>query len=209
MLPPVLDESMALCPQLPPVWLPDQHLQALDSQLAAWDAKGDDVLAAAASLYHAAVRRCAGLPAPQRPAKLPDHPGLEFLADLSRTGSPDSGEREGSRERLVRRMGTMPPWAEAWARFAIGVSLLAEEGRGRRQQGLVSLAHLPARFARSQPFLAGLSLGYMAAGLDQTGDSAGAGTMRAQVQSSFPDHPVLAFGLARLRLTPPPRQEGP
>ena len=43
----------------------------------------------------------------------------------------------------------MPQWAEAWSRYQIGVSLLAEKGVGRRQKGAVSLIYLPADEATS------------------------------------------------------------
>lgn len=198
-LPPVIDETTALCPRLPPAWLPSPLLQTLEADLAAWDARGDAVLSAVAAMYRGAMRRSAHMAAVPDPQNLPDHPGVALLADLARCTVDDADQRESARERLRRRLDALPPWAQAWGRFGIGLSLLGEDGRGRRQQGMVSLAWLPARYARTQPFLAGLSLGYIAAGLDQTGDAAGAEAIRNQLRRSFPDHPINSFGLARLR----------
>jgi hypothetical protein len=76
----------------------------------------------------------------------------------------------------------MPDWAEAWARYQVGVALLAEDALDAKQEGAVSLVHLPARFGRSQPFLAGLALNRIAQFLEQTGDTGAAAGLRHELE---------------------------
>ncbi len=207
----VIDPGTFLCPQLPPVWIPTPLLDSLERGLAGYDARGDAVIAAIASLYLEALRRSRGAPpgdgAVPGPGPLPDHPGVEFLSFLLDSSAAAPEQRRAARERLERAPEKLPEWAEAWARFHIGLSLLGESGLGRRQQGMVSLMHLPARFERRQPYLAGLALAYVAAALEQTGDVGAADTIRAQVARSFPLHPLLAAGVQRIR--PPQFAERP
>ena len=190
-LAPVLDETHALCPRLAPVWPPSPVLQALEHDLLEYDAQGDPVVGALAALYRQAVLEVVGRddPAPELSAG-PDHPGVVLLADVVSAGAASAEARQRARARLERQRRLQPEWAEAWSRYALGRSLMAEEGLGRRQRGILQVLHLPARFARTQPFLAGMALADAADALQQTGDQAAADTLRAELARSYPDHPV-------------------
>jgi hypothetical protein len=185
----VFDESHALCPQLAPVWVDSPFLHALERDLGIYDAQGDAVVTALAQIYHRAVLQTLGRSGSDL-GTLPDHPGVALLEDLVAAGSADSGLRERARDRLQRARRSQPEWAESWSRFCSGMSLLGEEGLGRRQRGILELLHLPARFSSTQPFLAGLALAHAASALEQTGDQDAADTLRAELARSYPDHPA-------------------
>jgi predicted DNA-binding transcriptional regulator YafY len=121
-----------------------------------------------------------------------DHPGMVLLRSILELGGPDAEDREAARKTLARDLSTVPRWVQAWAHYFIGVSLLSESGVGRQHSGLVNLAHVPARFAADQPYLAALALAKMAQTLDGLGDSAAAASLRAELASRFPHHPALA-----------------
>ncbi|MHC4946654.1 MAG: hypothetical protein ACYTG1_00110 [Planctomycetota bacterium] len=192
-LAPVLDEELALAPALAPVWLDPRALLRLERDLDAYAAGDDDVLAALADLYRRAVLRHLGRPAPDPPdddATRPRHPGVRLLDHLDACADP--ARMPSAWPALERELRELPPWCEAWARFVRGRTLLGMDGTGRRQRGMVELAHLPARFARPQPFLAGVALACLADGLGRDGDAEAAETIRAELRRRFPGHPVLA-----------------
>ena len=195
MLAPVIDEETSLCPQLAPAWINSRALVKLHRDLAEYDAGDDAVVAAMARLYSQAVRRQLALQAPPEAEEngerlAPQHGGVELLANCVACGAAEAELRQAARDRLHRRFETMPPWAEAWARFAIGRSLLGESGIGRQQRGLLNLVHLPARFARSQPYLAGLALAWAAEASEARGDDATAAVFRAELARRLPNHPL-------------------
>ncbi len=200
MLPAVIDVPTSLCPQLAPAWLPTPLLGALENGLAGYDAQGDEVVAALAGQYRLTVMQALGR-APGKTAQLylPDHQGVELLQLLVECGAVAPGNRQTARQRLLRAIPTLPAWAEAWGRFHIGLSLLRDSGNGRRQQGMVSLIHLPARFGRSQPYLAGLALAYVTDALRRYGDADGAAGLAVELQRSFPNHPVHVVGELRIK----------
>ena len=194
-LDPVLDSNYALCTVLAPVWLASPRLEALGHDLEAYDAKGDEVVQALADAYRQAVRQTLG-----RSLELtdpaPDHPGVELLGRLNACNSESPDERSAAREQLRRAIPSMPAWAEAWSRYRIGVSLLGETGLGRQQTGAVSLVHLPARFSRTQHFLAGLALAELARTMQHRGDEGSAARLRSELRRSYPNHPLHETGEA-------------
>ena len=114
-------------------------------------------------------------------------PMMLILADCS---APGAERRTAARQRLLRQLPTLSPWAEAWARFALGSSQVRESGKGRRQRGMVNLLHVPARFGASQPYLAGLALAWVAEAADADGDRGLAEAMRADLDRRYPNHPA-------------------
>ena len=185
------DTRYSLCTVVAAVWLPSPRLELLAHDLAAYDAQGDEVVEALANEYRNAVLRTLGR-TPEAAATSLDHPGINLMQRLNACRSDDPDTRSAAREQLRRAIPKMPPWAEAWARYQIGVSLLAEKGIGRRQKGAVSLIHLPARFSRTHPFLAGLALAEVAAALDREDDAAAAATLRSELNRIYPNHPLHA-----------------
>ena len=130
-------------------------------------------------LYQRSAARVPGLSTPESsntPAA--DAPGVRLLDAALRSGGPVPEDRARARRWLETRLARGPAWVEAWARFFIGISLLEEEGVGRRQQGLVSLAHVPARFGDTHPTLSASALDRMIEGLDRLGDRRGADALR-------------------------------
>jgi hypothetical protein len=195
MLRPVIDEETSLCPELAPAWLSSRALDRLQRDLEEYDAKDDPIIAALASGYLRALRRqlgvggAAGSEEPGEAAP-PEHPGVQLLTWCAACGADDAQRRRAARDRLRLEMPTMPTWGEAWARFALGTSLLREDGIGRRQRGLLDLVHLPARFGRSHPYLAGLSLAWCGEASSAWGDASAAAAFEAELSRRFPNHPV-------------------
>ena len=188
-LPAVADTTYALVAALAPVWLVSPRLESLAHALENFDAQGDEVVAALADAYRLAVLGILGQTG--EPAEtVPDHPGVKLLRRLNECVSDSADARSAAREQLSRAIPSMPAWARAWARYQIGVSLISEKGLGRRQKGQVSLIHLPARFARTHPFLAGLALAQVARALQRDGDAAAAGTLLSELQRTYPNHPL-------------------
>jgi len=109
---------------------------------------------------------------------------------LVQCGAATVEERRDARERLSRAAAGRSVWSEAWARFHIGRSLLGETGIGPRKRGMVSLLHLPARFGRDRPYLAGLALARVAAAMEEAGEAEAAARLRLELTRRFPNHPV-------------------
>ena len=208
-LPAVIDESMSLCPLLAPAWLPSPLLAKLQYDLGEYDAQGDEIVAAIASLYRKAVEHTLGGSDPQAVSPVwPEHGGVKLLSRVVACGAVDAKERQTARIDRARRMADRPAWAQAWSRLHIGLSLVGETGLGRQQQGIVSLLHVPARFANSQPYLTGLALTYAAKALEATGDSEGAASLRVELRRTLPNHPVHAVDASSLRLPIYTQQKG-
>ncbi len=186
LLDPVYDEETALCPGLPPAWRQTDRLEALAHDLATYDAQDDRVIAALAGLYRTAVTQALGRPGEQGSAEAPPgHPGVELMELLVACGgSPDA--QAGARTQLARRLPALPGWREAWARYFLGRSLLASGTRREREEGLLHLIHVPARFERTQPYLGALALADAASALDRDGDAEAAGRIRGVLERTYP-----------------------
>ena len=194
-LAPVLDSTYGLCTVLAPVWLASPVLDSLGHDLESYDPKGDEVVRALAEAYREAVSQTLGRPI-ELAGPAGDHPGVELLVRLNTCRSQSPDERSAAREQLRRAIPSMPAWAEAWSRYRIGVSLLSETGLGRQQQGAVSLVHLPARFSRTQHFLAGLALAEVARTMQRTGDEGAAARLSSELHRTYPNHPLHENGEA-------------
>jgi hypothetical protein len=176
----VLDDELSLCPSVAPAWPPSRALAKLPADLEAFDAGGDEVVAALASLYRSAVLAQIGVTPAARPADLPDHPGVAMLDALLACAAPDRDESTIARVQLLRRLDVLPGWAGGWIRHAVGLAFLAEEDVESTQEGLWHLSFLPARFAATQPLLAELALARMADALRGLGDEEAAAAMDAE-----------------------------
>lgn len=175
---PVIDEATGLVPELPPFWSSQESAAVQQIPTIDMDQTpdADPIVESMRRMYILSVRSNISS------SDLPDshsHPGIEFLRDLMLMRDRDEPVRRAARDRvrggLAQDVGT---WREAWRRYAIGTSLLAEEDEAERTRGLVELLHLPARFGRAQPYLAGLALGELAQELDRRGDRSTAAELR-------------------------------
>jgi hypothetical protein len=194
MLPRIFDTEYAVCEQLAPVWLPTPQLASLAHDLETYDARDDEVIEALRAYYHRAALRVLARRTGDAPKRTVEQPGVVLLERLDACIGADADRRNGSREQLRRAIVSMPPWAEAWARYQIGVSLLMESGLVYTQEGAVSLAHLPARFSRTQPYLTGLALQRIAETVEGLGDVEAAERLRFELQRSLPRHPLHTNG---------------
>ncbi len=195
-LSPIIDEETHLCPQLAAAWINSRALVRLERELAAYNAQEDEVVEAIARLYLRAVRQQlgTGLRGPGEGSGSTAgnrHPGRVLLSLIVECGGGDAATRAGARRRLEREIETLPAWAEPWARFAIGNSLISEQEFERRQQGMVQLIHVPAKFSRSHPYLAGLALAWVAEVQRADGDEEAAALLESELLRRFPNHPLL------------------
>jgi len=210
---PVIDEATGLVPGLPPIWLstPDALELARSPALAS----EDEAAAALAGLFQRAARFESGLEPGAEPPEV-RHPGVELARQvvMARTGNAE--QRKAARERLVVGLSAdMGTWREAWRRAAIGRSLLREESDADRTAGVFQLLHLPARFARTQPYLTSVALAEVGAELDRRGDQAAALAMRTELMNHDPASPALGWLEQRLSgprvrpVTPASSEAGP
>lgn len=190
----VFDDQTDLCPQLAPVWADVQVLNKLHRDLAGYEATGDEVVNSIATLYELAVRTSIGEAPGDDPlgaVSKPSHEGLDLLFMMLQARLGDREQRSSARQRMLHRQRTLPDWAESWIRYSVGMSYLAEADPESLRKGLVSLAHVPARFAGTHPYLAGLALAKMASTLADLGRPREALSLRAELQRRFPGHPLL------------------
>lgn len=191
----VIDEATSLCPQLPPAWVSAARTTRLERDLAAYDAQGDERVAALASLYRAFASISIGNQPVVNEVKS-DEPGVTMLSHMLGVRTAKLNAVTG--RDAMRRTHDWPAWAQAWLHVQIGESLLREKDRPSQDLGLVHLAHLPAAFARTQPYLAGLALRTMAEALDARGEANRAASLRRLVSDRYPGHPAAEapFGAA-------------
>ncbi len=195
-MPVLFDEATSLCTKLPPAWAAGAGLARVESDLKTYDAGGDTAVAAIASLYRMAARQHLNLPAESVPSIAADHEGVMLLRQLASCTDEDAAVRATARSALEKNLADLPGWAQAWARYAIGQSLLREPGEGgggRREAALVNLAYLPATFQRDQPYLAGLALATICTQLQRMGATEEAAMLRAELIRLYPNHPALSM----------------
>lgn len=187
----VMDARTGLCMVLAPYWIDSPVLPAVLEDLRRYDAHGDEVVASMARLYLRAVARAAGRddPGPGNET-LPDHAGVNLLEWAVDARSEDSDLRRRARDHLLRGHDRQPVFVRAWARFFVGLSLLEESGVGRQQRGLMNLLHVPALHHETQRYLAGISLALVADALAESKSADAAATLRDELASRYPNHPV-------------------
>jgi hypothetical protein len=196
-LPPIVDASNGgawLCPLAPPFWMDSRGVAELEAELGRFDAHDDEVVEAMKAEYLRAAAATLGHDAPgagaPRPRDAADAPGVRLLSMIVDCAALDGEARAAATTRLQQRLGDLKGWSHAWARFALGRAMCAEESMVRRQRGVVFLLHIPARFGAIQPWLSGLALADSADVLETLGDRAGAQRLREELASAFPAHPA-------------------
>jgi len=152
----VTDPAVPLPPALPPGAFAGDDAARVRASLAAFDARGDEGLAAAVAAYAGAVEGGT----PRAPAKAgtkldaPANLAASALDALRGASAPSAAERGAALSSLARLRRSMPTWFDAWARFAAGRALAADADATLRDRGRVLLASLVACDARAAPTLA-------------------------------------------------------
>jgi hypothetical protein len=218
----LVDPELQIAPALPPIWV---HVPALDafaanaSLAAGWEAGAapgspPSRVTFLALLYLEAAKHEAGLPAAMPPIK-PSDAGVQLVSEVvaARIGTPEqrASARKLLRDRLRAIESPAPSqanatdeslassaWIEAWVRMGLGRSLLREYSPDDRQAGVLQLLTLPARFGKSQPYLAGIALAEASAALRDLGDPAGADVLAAELFKTYPNHPAVDWEPMRL-----------
>jgi hypothetical protein len=118
--------------------------------------------------------------------------GVALVRDIVvAQADPDAAERASARVRLAAVIDTHGgTWREAWARAAIGRSLIREDGDKMRRAGVIEMLHVPARFMRSQPYLAGVCLADASQAMRDAGNDAAADQLRSELARALPGHPA-------------------
>ncbi|HWB20851.1 MAG TPA: hypothetical protein VG711_11155 [Phycisphaerales bacterium] len=205
-LPEFVDSTFWLPVNLPPVFLASPALARLRTTLENYDAQGDTYIASLAKAYLAAVEQSmpgntAIAASPPDSAAIKDA-GRQLLTRLLALTSATATDRQSARAETLRVMDSLPPFAQAWSRFQLGRSLLAEADLQSQQQGMLNLAYLPATCRTTQPFLAALSLNELSRALDATGDSTAAASIRTDLHQYFPHLAPTLVPLAPVGVTP-------
>ncbi len=65
---------------------------------------------------------------------------------------------------------------------------------------MIQLLHLPARFGKSQPYLAGIALAESALALDALGDAAGANSLFTELRDAYSTHAATNLDAVRSHL---------
>ncbi len=192
--PGVVDPETGLAPALSPLWIPGASVEAFAEAPPA--TRRDAASEALERLYRHLARRSLGSleATPEVADDAALDPGVRFVRQIAIALSTDAAARAGGRRVLLAQIGQgLAEWQEAWARVSLGRSLLMEEDRALRSDGLLHLVHVPARFGARQPYLSGLALAEISAELAARGDDAGAETMRDELLSYGREHPAMIW----------------
>ncbi|MEE2719547.1 MAG: hypothetical protein VX727_07165 [Planctomycetota bacterium] len=192
------DERTGLCPYLPPAWVGGAGLRSRVAELEQWDAGDDAQLRAIADLYAGTIRRSLGEEVPPVDLDAPglqEQPGVLLLGMLSNAQHHDPDVRASARRVMESGFAAMSPWAECWTRYQLGCSMIMETGTGQQRRGLLSLAHVPARWDQSQPYLSGLAMAMMARHFESMGEADAAHRLRTDLRRLHSGHPVLRRGV--------------
>lgn len=198
----VIDPLTGLVPVLPPFWLEGSSdaQRFVDLDLSALGTAGTRT-DALIELYRVAADRdlSGGIFAPDA-AELPQSnrrsadPGVQLLTEILRASSDDSEIRREARGNLMAIVDSESGgWKEAWARFAIGRSLLLEADESSRDAGVLQLLHLPARFSRSQHHLAALALAEAGREMYRRGNEDAAERLRVELNTGYAGHEAIEW----------------
>lgn len=211
---PMVDPHTLLTPALAPLWLEREGLMGLADS---WDGSAPatgDVAGRLRVLYAASAQRALGLAVDEEAVASAalsgdPHAGVALVGQIVQAMSSDPSRRDSARAALRAGLqDDMGTWREAWRRAALGRSLLIEDDEAARLAGLFELVHLPARFARSQPQLAGAALAEMSLELSRRGEAEAAERLRAELASRYPGSAALGWLRERLRDMPADHGDG-
>lgn len=193
----VIDAQTMLVPSLPPIWLEDsedaRRLMRLPFEEPGAGASPIDGLI---YLYQRSAAQSLGVAFSGRRdfGTVRMGPGASIVASISQSQSVEPSERRAAREELQLLIDQHPgTWKEAWARVAIGRSLLRESSDAERDRGMLHLLHAPARFSRSQPHLSAIALAEVGREAIRRGDHTTADQIRAELAERYSKHPAGAW----------------
>jgi hypothetical protein len=190
-----------LVPAIPPVWVNVPSVAVLASSGAEqWklDAKStDSSIGLLAQWYLRAARGAAEREGGEWPEVSSDQ-DVVLVAAMVKAQYGDDKERHAAREELRGIISARTEgWIEAWARVAIGRSLLKENDVETRRLGVVELLHVPSRLESAVPYLTGVALADSAAGLRKLGDTQGATVLRDELLRRYAGHPAVEWSQVR------------
>ncbi|MFM9996383.1 MAG: hypothetical protein ACKVU4_11355 [Phycisphaerales bacterium] len=209
-LAPVIDPATGLVPAIPPIWVGPGASQVLGTSR--WPGSSEAAPATKpmmlAALYAVAANFEAG-----QDVSLPQidstDAGVQLVRLVVQSRVGDAAQRHAARTTLQQRLpkpgagpesvSPAPPWVEAWCRAAVGRSLIREPELEQKQLGIVELLLVQVRCRQGHPYLGGVALAEASAALAETGDAAGAASLRAELLSQYPEHPVLEWAPMRAR----------
>ena len=222
--PSVIADVTGLVPELPPIFLGESGTiaaaesglwgrfvqpEAGDNRREETSPPAENGLAELAGWYRAAMRfeSALGLQVPRANTAGPSsHEGVRLVRDIVVARIGEVNERDAARaalrSRIERPRDGMPAWEEAWCRAAIGRSLVREADSAVKRQGVIELLHVPARFSRECPGLAGIALAEAAVVINELGDSYSAGVLVKQLRLRFPEHAAMSWEPVRRISTP-------
>lgn len=177
---PIVDEQTAWCPWIAPAWLDEDAAARCGVVLDQWDAGGDPVLEAARADWLAVAR---GQPVSG------DRASITGLTARAIWG--DATTRQEAVEALTDAVELDEDQTRAWRDWAVGCALLQDAGQGRRREALSTLARIPALYGDAHPYLAGMAAAVMACELTRDGRLEAAESLRQELQTRWPGHPVL------------------
>lgn len=194
-----MDEETGLMPDLPPMFVRSPAVEALlddwppvsgsaeAEAISGWYRVGALTAGSSRDEVEIGVRERGGLTGAS------EHSVVGFVASIvSAFAAEDAGERARQREALRAMLPVVEgTWREAWARLALGRSLLREEDAGARDLGVLELLHVPARFGGALPSLAATALGDALEELRRRGDEASASIIERRLKELDPWHPAV------------------
>ena len=202
---PMVDPDTLLTPALAPVWLETDALMELAVSWSESAAAPEDVAQRLRVLYAASARRALGMAVDEEAVAAAafggeSRTGVALVGQMVQAMALDPARRASARAALRAGLaGDSGTWREAWRRAALGRSLLLEEDEASRLAGLFELVHLPARFSRSQPQLAGMALAEMSLELMRRGEPSAGERLRRELETRYPGSGSLAWLEQRIR----------
>lgn len=186
----VYDEATALCPAIPPAWIPSRATERVAMELSRYEAADDEVVTFMAALYARSLdpNEQGDLGQPSRDVLR--HSGVRLLRDSVLATDENDTERTDARTRLLRDLRNRPAWAEAWSRFAVGMSYIGADNPRHSERGAMHLSHLTARFSQVHPYLAGLALSELIDWTNARGEHESAASLQMELQRRYVFHPV-------------------
>jgi hypothetical protein len=159
-----VDPVLHVVPQLPPIWVRSPALQVVarvdDQPIGLNESGASSEARALVRLYALSARAALGESVVLPVLTGEETPGVAFVWEIVSATAGSSAQQLVARDRLRVRIqrADEQPWVEAWARVALGRSLLLEADLDTQRRGLVHLLHVPARFGDDYPYLSGVAL---------------------------------------------------